>query len=126
MKQAAAEKDVGGRPPHEPTEKQRSQVRTMAGMGIPMVDIATVVGLSTPTLRKHYLHELEVGQIESCGMVAQSLYKQAMRGHVVACIFFLKCRAGWREDGDGMGKKELAQLLSKVAHKGTDWDELLA
>lgn len=114
-----------GRPTHEPTERTRAQVKAMAAMGIPPIDIGKVVMLSAPTVRKYYMHELEVGQIEATAMVAQSLYKQATKGHVTACIFFLKCKGGWREDGDGLGKKEVAELLSKVAQQGTDWDRLL-
>jgi hypothetical protein len=114
-----------GRHPHEPTEKEAAQVKTLAGMGINADDIGKVVGLSAPTIRKYFMHELEVGQIEATAMVAQSLYRQATKGHVTACIFFLKCKGGWKEDGDGLGKKELADLLAKVAQKGTDWDQLL-
>lgn len=114
-----------GRHPYQPDDKTRAQVKTMAAMGIPVVDIGKVVSCSPPTLRKYFMHELEVGQIEATAMVAQSLYKQATKGHVTACIFFLKCKGGWREDGDGLGKKELADLLSKVASRGSDWDRLL-
>ncbi len=48
-----------------------------------------------------------------------------MKPSVAAAIFWLKCRAGWREEGDEAGKKETAALLSKVADKGTDWEGLL-
>lgn len=121
----AAAKKALGRPPYVPDDKTRAQVKTLAGMGISAMDIGKVVGISHPTVQKYYMNELEVGHIEAAAMVAQSLYKQATKGHVTACIFFLKCRAGWKEDGDGMGKKELAELLAKVAHKGSDWDKLL-
>lgn len=72
--------------------------------------------------------ELEAGHVRANAQVAQSLFNQAtneVKPNVTAAIFWLKCRAGWREDGD-MGKKEAAQALSRVAAKGTQWDGLLA
>jgi len=120
-----AAKKTKGRPAYEPDAKTREQVKAIGAMGHSAEDIGKVIGLSAPTIRKYYMHELEVGQIEALAMVAQSLHKQALKGHVTACIFILKCKGGWKEDGDGLGKKELQELLAKVAQKGTDWDKLL-
>jgi len=91
---------MAGRKPHEPNEKDRRTVETMAGHGIPVGDIARVIKLSEPTLRKYYREELETGQTKANSMVAQSLYQKAMgngQGAVTACIFWLKVRAGWME-----------------------------
>jgi len=118
-----------GRKPYEPDERTRAQVKTLAGMGVPDYEIAKVIGLSGPTMRKYYMAELETGHIEANARVAQSLYAQATsktKPSVAAAIFWLKCRAGWREEpGDEAGKKATAALLSKVADKGTDWEGLL-
>lgn len=119
---------VMGRPQHVPDEKTRLQVKLMAAMGTSVIDIGKVVGISHPTVQKHYMAELETGHIEANAKVAQSLYQQAThrtKPNVTACIFWLKCRAGWREDQEAMGKKEMAELLAKVAQKGTDWEKLL-
>ncbi len=118
-----------GRKPYQSDERTRAQVKTLAGMGVPDYDIAKVIGISGPTMRKYYMAELETGHIEANARVAQSLYAQAtskMKPSVAAAIFWLKCRAGWREEpSDEAGKKETAALLSKVADKGTDWEGLL-
>ncbi len=118
-----------GRPSYQPTDRDRKQVRMMSGMGIPDYDIAKVIGISGPTMRKYYMAELETGHIEANAQVAQSLFKQATnkdKPNVSAAIFWLKCRAEWREDGkEEMGKKEAREVLSKVADRGTDWEGLL-
>ena len=91
-----------GRPAYEADEKTRAQVKMLAAMGVPDYDIAKVIGVSSPTLRKHYMAELETGHIEANAQVAQSLFKQATnkdKPNVSAAIFWLKCRAEWREDG---------------------------
>lgn len=116
-----------GRKPHEPNADMARKVKTMAAMGINTTDIGKVIGLSAPTITKYYMQELETGQIEALALVAQSLHRQALKGHVTACIFILKCKAGWREDGgEQPGKKEAQDLLAKVADQGTKWDGLLS
>ena len=112
-----------GRKSHQPGEYTRRQVKTLAGMGIPVSDIASVIGISTPTLRKHYAEELAVGQIEANAKVAQSLFRQATgdRPNVAAAIFWLKCRGGWREFPDPSekpGKKEVKQEAAGKAVTG--------
>ena len=121
------EKRKPGRPEYEPTDKERGQVKMLSAMGIPDYDIAKVMQISGPTLRKYFFQELEVGQIESTAKVAQSLFKQATgeKPNVTAAIFWLKCRAGWREDGEAIGKKAQAEEHARTADTGTTWDGLL-
>lgn len=104
MSETEAPKNKGGRPPHEPTEKTRQQVKTLAGYGIPQDGIAKLIGISEPTLQKHYREELDVGMVEANSLVVQSLFKKATGtgpASVTAAIFWLKCRARWREDAEG-------------------------
>ena len=127
----------GGRPRYEPTEKERSQVRTLAAMGIPHTDIAIVLQISTPTLRRHFRRELDVGAIEANAKVAATLYRAAVdekRPSVVAQIFWLKVRAGWSESAgadqkepreQALGKKEVASRAARTAQEGTGWAGLL-
>lgn len=127
----------GGRPRYEPTEKERAQCRTLAGLGIPQTDIAIVLQISEPTLRLHFRRELDAGAIEANAKVAASLFRAATddrRPSVVAQIFWLKVRAGW-SDGESRpprepreeqpGKKELANRAARVAEQGTEWADLL-
>jgi hypothetical protein len=117
-----------GRPAHSYDEKTAKQIKMLAAMGVPDFDIAKVVGMSSPTMRKYYTAELEVGHIEANAQVAQSLFKQATntdKPNVAAAIFWMKCRAGWSEQHDEMGKKEAAKALAKAADVGTSWEGLL-
>ena len=49
------------RPVWTPTDAQRRQAETMAAYGIPEADIARVLCVSKPTLRKHCGTELDTG-----------------------------------------------------------------
>lgn len=92
---------------HEPTEQTRSKVKSMAGFGTPQADIASNIGVSEPTLRKHYREELDTGAAEANAMVGQFIYKLASgralkEGATWAdcsrqAMFWAKTRMGWRE-----------------------------
>lgn len=121
-----------GRPPYAPTEKDRSMVRAMIGFGIQDYEIARVLGISAPTLRKYYADELAVGHIEMNAKVANSLYKRATGDGpdaVKAAMFWLECRAGWRrsprEEFNHPGKKEQRIIDARTAEVGTTWETLL-
>lgn len=121
-----------GRPPYQPTEKDRAMVKAMIGFGIPDYDIAAVLSLSPPTLRKYYADELRVGHIEMNAKVASSLYKRATGDGpdaVKAAMFWLECRAGWRRPPrDAVeipGKKEQREIDARTAATGTPWAQLL-
>ena len=83
--------------PHEPTEDSKTMARTLSGLGVPQDDIATLLGVSKPTLHKHYRKELDKGMAEANAKVAQSLFKQATGGNTGAAIFWMKARANWSE-----------------------------
>ena len=81
-----------------PTQQQRRTVREAAAYGLPQSAIAAMVDLrSEKTLRRHFRKELDSGGARANFKVAQSLYRSAVNGSVVAMMFWMKCRAGWRE-----------------------------
>src|SRR5579862_2752745 len=89
------------RPKLNPTEDQRRMVKTMTAMGANQEEVAMRVGVRSPkTLRKHFRKELDQGGSEANMTVAQALYKEAKAGDVKAQMFWLKCRAGWRDRPD--------------------------
>ena len=88
------------RPSHRPDPQTRRQVEAMAGYGVAEADIAGVVGVSPKTLRKHYRSELDHGHVKANAKVAENLFRKATgdgREAVIAAIFWLKTRAGWKE-----------------------------
>lgn len=89
-----------GRRPHEPTQMSRRNVEALAGYGVPEVDIAGVIGIDPKTLRKHYPQELRYGHVKANAKVAENLFRKATgegREAVIAAIFWMKTRAGWKE-----------------------------
>lgn len=133
--------ESGGRPPHEPTREQRAMVETFAAFGIPQEDIARVIGITAPTLHKHYREELDLGLVKANAKVAQNLFtiatKQTREG-LDAAKFWLRVRAGWseyapapvastaaRDVDEPLGKKAQADVDARTAHEGTEWGALL-
>jgi hypothetical protein len=112
---------------HEPNEQNRRTVEAMASHGIVELDIARVIGISAPTLRKWYSYELETAHIKANSMVAQSLYQKALgngAGAVAACIFWLKVRAHWVEPRpEEDSKKVQAARASETAGVATGWQD---
>src|SRR5437588_9234443 len=96
------------RPVWTPTDPQRRQAETMAAYGIPEADIARVLGVSKPTLRKALRYRARHGWHQANSKVADFLFygicggtgKPAFkdeRARVTAAIFWMKTRGGWSE-----------------------------
>ena len=63
-----------GRPTFKPTGKLREQVITLSSNGLPHIQIAPLIGCSSPkTLRKHFREELNIGKIQANAKVAGAL-----------------------------------------------------
>lgn len=121
-----------GRPPYEPSEKDRAFVKTLTGYGIPDYEIAAVLNMTPPTLRKYYSHELQIGHTEMNAKVASSLYRRAIGDGpdaVKAAMFWLERRAGWkpppREYVEQPGKREIVEREAQEAMRSTPWAQLL-
>ena len=116
-----------GRPPYEPTEKDRRVVEMMAGWAMAEDKIAKVIGIDPKTLRKHFSTELDVGHARLEAQLAQNLLRIA-QGHdrqsLIATIFALKSRFGWVEQPppareEAPGKKEAMLQAAHRAIAGT-------
>jgi hypothetical protein len=86
----------------EPREEQRRMVKALAGYGVKQRQIASLVGLGSPsTLRKHFHEELALGPVEAKANVMRTLFKMASSGRNPSMtIFWLKTRARWSETGN--------------------------
>lgn len=88
-----------GRPAHEPGEKDRRFVEAMAGAGVPQSEIAAVLAVTAPTLRKHYREELQRGGAMVQAKLACHLFDIAVNGKDAAALqaimFSLQTRFGW-------------------------------
>lgn len=104
--------------------------------------IALVLGITPPTLRKHFERELTQGAYTKRFEALQGMHSAAKRGNVSAAKTYLagvvdfmapSPEAGAPAPAPApaptaappKGKKEQAQAAAKTAHLGTDWDGLL-
>lgn len=118
-----------GRPEFVPTEIHRRTVRAMAAYGVPQKSIASVIGICANTLRLHFAEEIDRAATEANAKIAETLFRVATEGtgrdSVLACMFWLKCRAGWREARPDDHAPSLAPpvIEAEVAEDG--WGSLL-
>lgn len=74
----------GGRPAHKPTTASRREVEELVSCGMSEDDVARAIGLTTPTVRKHYADELLTGRARRRAEVIKLLYRNARKGNVSA------------------------------------------
>src|ERR1700720_2925714 len=126
--------------------RRRGKAETMAAYGIPEADIARVLGVSKPTLRKHCGTELDTGATRANSKVADFLFygicggtgKPAFkdkRARFTAAICWMKTRAGWSETSThkhtgvangapievevGTVRERLMRRIARIAAAGT-------
>ena len=116
-----------GRPAWAPPDL--SLVRALATQGMTSERIAETLGIGVSTLyrKKAQLREfreaIKRGAAEGEAVVSSKLFEKAKAGNVVAMIFWLKARAGWRDLPDprevnvniGMGGMTAEQREEEMA-----------
>jgi hypothetical protein len=80
---------------HHPTKWTRLKVRMLVISGIPNDEIAKCMGISHPTLWKHYRQDIETGTAECIAMVTGKLMEKIRNGDNNSIIFFLRTRGRW-------------------------------
>jgi len=80
---------------HHPTKWTRLKVRMLVIGGIPNDEIAKCMGISNPTLWKHYRQDIETGTAECIAMVTGKLMEKIRNGDNNSIIFFLRTRGRW-------------------------------
>ena len=73
-----------GRPAYEPTPEDRETVEQMRYFGETESVIAIALGITIPTLRKHFRDELDTGAAKQRRDVIGFLFAQARKGNVSA------------------------------------------
>jgi AraC-like DNA-binding protein len=107
------------RPRFTLTSEQLEQLPKLAAY-LTIEQLADVLEISTRTLRRRMKDDVRFntkyrqGRAQAIMNVAESLLQQALKGNVVACIFYLKCQAGWREaDPKSIPIEELENVSEK-------------
>lgn len=92
-----------GKPRHVFCPVIDEQVENLSGIGIPVDKIGLIVKISKPTILSNYSDALERGRAKALTQISQRLFDIAMgtsRDSLTACIFWLKCQAGWKPPAD--------------------------
>ena len=127
-------KNVGGRPEHRPSLKDRRVVTLLAGLGVSQEAIAATLGVAKKTMAKHYHEELRDGAAKVEAQLVGNLFRMAGGDGPVAlraCVFLLGCRFGWSiyappRPAEMLGKKEALQRdVEDGPDEGTEWADLL-
>ena len=87
------------RPPdqtHMPTDIQRQTVSLHATVGTPQPLIASIIGITEKTLRKHYREELDHAMAKANATIGGALFNKAKGGDTQSQIFWMKTRGKWR------------------------------
>lgn len=139
-KKSGPRKSRGGRKPYATTEGTRKQVRVLKASGMPDLSIAASLGISVPTLTKHYRKQLDFGRAETIAELTMKRYEVAMTGNVSALNRVIEQFSGVlptderREDEQQeapvpkppkLGKKEQRRIDAESAIADTDWSQLL-
>ena len=104
-------------PAFKPSETDRRRVMMLVVCGIAQDKIAEHLGISKPTLYRHFADELDNGNDIANAAVAGSLYQNAVDGTVSAQIFWMKTIARWsdKDSGDaGFAKATQAEAEKAV------------
>ena len=102
-----------GRPAFEPTPMQRETVKVMTAGGIQQPAIAGVLGISEPTLRRHFRKEIANGAAEVGLMVVAAHLKRIRAGDMRAIEWWERSRMGWTERG-AINEGKLADVPLRV------------
>lgn len=126
------------RPAFKPTTLMRRKVSIAAGGGMSHEEIALALGISRPTLGKHFAAELSVGAHQRRMEALVAMHRTATKGgNVAAQKAYLQLQpqiAAPPVEADKpaapgkaapVGKKEQAKVDATTAQDGTSWQTLL-
>jgi transposase len=106
------------KPGRKPIEIDLKQVEALAGSGLTEAQIAEALGIGYRTLetRKHDYSEfsqaIKKGKAKGIAHVTNKLMEQVNEGNTTAILFYLKCRADWKETAvHEFGDKPLKLIL---------------
>lgn len=75
---------AGGRKPYKPSDREREKVEILVSSGMTVEEIARALAITEPTLRKHFVRELETGALRKRGEMLVALNRAALKGNVAA------------------------------------------
>lgn len=105
-----------GRKAKQFTAQQLEEIQRSAEIGLTDQMIATIIGTSETTLKRHCAEELAKGRAKGNQRLAKTAFQMAVSGEFpVMTIFQSKVRLGWRDSGSADSNQQPAptQLVFK-------------
>jgi hypothetical protein len=124
-----------GRPPHIPTKENSNKITLLMAQGWPDHRIATALGITVPTLKKHYFRVLRArnaarDKVESIGLL--TLWNLGREGNVAAMKEYFRRHDAVigdvfedtvEKEARKLGKKE--QTRREADSPPDDWESVL-
>lgn len=133
-----------GRPPYEPTERDRNKIKLLLALGWSNERLANALNISPATLKRYFRAELKARDAMRDRLDARRFeiaMEQANAGNVAALkelgrmleqsdLALMGAQASHRrksedEKTEKLGKKEQAMRDARTAHEGSGWGSLL-
>jgi hypothetical protein len=116
-------KNKGGRPRFLITPQILEKAESLAARGLNFKQIANCLDIAYETLnakRKEYLQFSQAiarGQDKGISIIANALFEGAKKGNTTTQIFYMKSRAGWKDNSDNESTKEESKRKVRNAEK---------
>jgi len=101
------------------TKEEKAKVESLAGIGLPAEQIATIMECGECTIQKYFKTELKRGIAIANAKVAGWAFGAASKGNTAMIIFLCKTRLQWREktDQDLETKEEKKTIILQAEDK---------
>lgn len=106
-----------GRKAWKPSSEDLKMVELMCIAGVTHQQISEVMKVDFKTLKKNCSEILAIAKPKANSKIAGALFNNAMKGNVTAQIFWLKTRAGWKEEYQPVSLEKPTQIVIQVAPK---------
>lgn len=114
-----------GRPAIEVTDEVLKKAEQFAAQGMTIEQIAQSLGWGYSTLRhkkkafKRLQRAIEKGQAQGIAVITNALFKNAQEGNLGAQCFYLKNRAGWKDQTQTTldASEETIEALAEIANQ---------
>lgn len=136
----AEPRDKAGRPEHVRTEENVNKIMMLIAFGFKNSEVAAAIGVSQPTLRKHYFQALDQRRVAGLMLKAkhfEAVYTKAIvdrdstmlkeLGKLIEKHDLAEVASKFGEQTGAartkMGKKQVAQVEAQTAGEGSDWGD---
>lgn len=86
----------------EPSDAQRNSIQRMAGVGLPVDQIAKIIGVSVTVLTDRCTDDMDLGYAQVNALYLNKFYEKiVVEGNTSLLMFYLSRKLGWVEPVSG-------------------------